>query len=473
MRLKEPVILLGHDSHDRHGYMQRLWECFNLYGLMQGIALVNRRDSLFRYWGSEDEGLEIIEVDDFFNPHQIAREITNRISEAPVTHPFICVQDSITLLYLETLELLGYQVPNVWGRQMECPWIPVEAIRRGRLKPDARRSWNEAFVDSTQWALLRWNGKEYDWSPHGGLQQDAGAQFIVKPVAGDGSQLVKKVAGGAEAIVHAHAIQEYYASVKEKGSTTLLSSEGTTLSPYVDVLVEEFLEGPEYLVNGFIINGMVSCVVLHKETRFQDTFIGDGLLVCPPERSGKRRIGSVVGQQFEQSDAVLTSDEEFQVLLTRGLAAIGLDNWSFHAEVIDTPYGLRFVELNPRPAGGLVNMSDAYHLGIDPFEALVRLHLGIPTLPIERNLVTGELTIYATQVGQIVSVEGAEEVRKLSGVIKFEQRKQAGDQIEHAHVENVVAIALIRGTTHRELRELEWRIRRLIHIRYENDAGQA
>src|SRR5258705_8900595 len=107
MRFQEPIILLGHSSHDHYGHVRRLWECFTYYGRSRGIALVDRADLFLQTTTSSQQELEIVQVDDLFDPVQIAEAIKTRIGGSE-KHSFICAEDNITLSYLKALELIGY-----------------------------------------------------------------------------------------------------------------------------------------------------------------------------------------------------------------------------------------------------------------------------------------------------------------------------------------------------------------------------
>jgi hypothetical protein len=114
------------------------------------------------------------------------------------------------------------------------------------------------------------------------------------------------------------------------------------------------------------------------------------------------------------------SHADFVDLLTRGLAALGFTNWVFHAEIIATKQGLRFVELNPRPPGGLLSRTASVHLGVDLFEAIMRIHLGIDTEPASQCMVTGQFPIYAERIGTVVSIGGLDEAKAIPCVDRIE-----------------------------------------------------
>jgi hypothetical protein len=232
---------------------------------------------------------------------------------------------------------------------------------------------------------------------------------------------------------------------------------------YSDVLVEELLEGNEFTVDGYIANGEVSIAVQQKEFRIVDPFFGDGLIVSPPDHNAWQPSGNAE-RSIVQAGRCHTSIAEFEQFLLRGLRALGLDNWVFHAEVMETEHGLRFVELNPRPAGGLLWLTAGLHLGLDPFEAVLRMHLNHNTLSTRRNWVTGQFPIYAKRTGKISKVTGIERAREIEGVKRIDQAVYPGDEIASLERENYVAFVCIHASNHDEVRRIAAEVETLIEI---------
>ena len=198
-----------------------------------------------------------------------------------------------------------------------------------------------------------------------------------------------------------------------------LSFGGCSYYPQCDVLIEEELQGPEYTVDGFVQFGVVHAVVQHKETRRRRPFFGDGLIVSPPDP--RCRSASSLGLR---PDAHCGLDESvFVDVVRRGLNALGIDSWSFHAEMIVHNGVPNFVELNPRPAGGLLWQTAGLRLGVDPIEATVALHLRERLEPSRRGGVVGQFPIYADQLGRFSEVIGGDEALRMTR----SARRQLGD----------------------------------------------
>ena len=87
------------------------------------------------------------------------------------------------------------------------------------------------------------------------------------------------------------------------------------------------------------------------------------------------------------------------------------ESWASHAQMIVSDGVPQFVELNPRPAGGLLWQTAGLRLGTDHFEAVVSLHVRDrieDKAPVAKA--TGQFPIYAEEVcrfERLVAVDSA------------------------------------------------------------------
>jgi biotin carboxylase len=364
----------------------------------------------------------------------------------------LALQESLLLPFCAVFEAY-------WKRFSQASFQPpIGGIRRARLKPAARKAWNRAQVDDTRWFVSRCQTNDIRATLTGCHRFESigkDKSYVVKPVAGAGSEAVHITSGSNLTLT----IEKARSYIREYGTVNRgnrnINVDGTEYDLNEDILVEEYLEGPEFTVDGFIHNGEVSCVVQHKETRVQSTFIGDGLIVSPPDRTdGSRRISPAdpTSALSPRSDA---GDGSFCSFLRAGLRALEIDNWPFHAEVIQTVSGLRFVELNARPGGGLLWHTCGLHLGIDPFQFAVQLLTGNVkkrSLPASARLVTGQFPIYAHKQGIFKSMLGVDEARNHPAVARIDVVAQPGFEIKTLEKENYLAFVSLRGSNHAAIR---------------------
>jgi biotin carboxylase len=120
------------------------------------------------------------------------------------------------------------------------------------------------------------------------------------------------------------------------------------------VIVQEYLEGPEYIVDLYSVNGqhgLVDVLVYSKHSRGARIGIYDTADFLPPDHPDARALFDYV------ADAA---------------TAVGIRNGSTHAEVIMTSAGPRLVELAARYSGSCMMLSGLLATGDNQIERTVR-----------------------------------------------------------------------------------------------------
>ncbi len=114
-----------------------------------------------------------------------------------------------------------------------------------------------------------------------------------------------------------------------------------------DVLVEEFLDGPEISVDAVVVDGRVEpMVVAHKQTGYAPSFEETGHLV-------------------DAADPLL-ADPELAAVLTAAHAAVGYSIGTTHTELRRTGAGLKVIEINGRLGGDMIPLLGLLAGGPDP-----------------------------------------------------------------------------------------------------------
>lgn len=113
-----------------------------------------------------------------------------------------------------------------------------------------------------------------------------------------------------------------------------------------DVLVEEFLDGPEVSVDAMVLDGWVEpLVVAHKRTGFPPSF-------------------EETGHTVDAADPLLR-DPELRSVLTAAHAAVGYTTGTTHTELRLTAAGLKVIEINGRLGGDMIPLLGRLATGTD------------------------------------------------------------------------------------------------------------
>lgn len=455
------AVLVGYDGK---GGILRFSQILSQYGFRHITAVV---DDWKRYtretrkaW--RRQGFKVEQNRDLHDPNVLTR-IASSLGVGKPGVAFLCAQDGVMLSYLEACRRLRVRSS---GRMN----VPVEGIRRARLKPAARYCWERDGVDRTRHLLVACEKPDDALASlrRAGLALSNRQPVIVKPVCGVGSLEVRTAYNKRQFVTSLHQIVGCYeSSPKLRSMPTQLTVDRRRYRPYRDALVEERLTGSEFTVDGFVVDGKVAFVVQHKETRYLGGDVpGDGLIISPPDFDNPS-FSISPDRDLQCAKPCRTPLRVFEEMISKALKSIQIDNWIFHCEVFEiAPGKLRIVELNPRPAGGLLSSTASMHLGLDLIELMVRLHIGVPTVVPRLHTVTGQFPIYATRLGIIKKITGIRAARAISGVENVVTALEPGDRIERLDIENYAAFVSLRAQSHTAVRRAECAARKLLRVEY-------
>lgn len=174
------------------------------------------------------------------------------------------------------------------------------------------------------------------------LAQEFGFPVVVKPRDG----------AGAFGVRQCTTVDEVRSSV-----TAILDDPGPGTLP--GVLVEEYLDGPEYAVQTLTQGTETTVLSVFRQH-----------MTTPP-------VFVELGYEYPSG---LDDDHlaGLDVLISSALGALGVRDWISHTQVRLCAEGFRVIEVNARrPGGRLVEMTTAVS-GVDMTEAVSRLALGLP-----------------------------------------------------------------------------------------------
>lgn len=221
--------------------------------------------------------------------------------------------------------------------------------------------------------------------------RDAGYRCIVKPADNSGSRGVTLL------------------SDFEKYTILKAYEYGKRFSRSGDLIVEEFMEGPEVSVETISING--ECYVLQ---------ITDKLTTGAPY--------FVEMGHSQPSD--LPEDVKEKIILTakKAVKAIGIENGPSHTEIKVTKDGPKIVELGARLGGDCITT----HLvplstGIDMVECCINIALGQKPDLNKKVSKASAIRYLDSKIGQIKSISGVEKAKAINGICQISIVHQEGE----------------------------------------------
>lgn len=265
------------------------------------------------------------------------------------------------------------------------PGNPPDAIRACRDKAAMRRVLAAAGLTQPRFATVD-SAEAVD-------DAAVGLPCVVKPVADSGSHLVRVCMTAAEAREHVDRVLAERTNVRGQQAAG-------------HALVEEFLPGPEFSVEMFSWAGRTHCVgITAKELT--------GFPHCV--------------ERQHLYPAALADTGQLVRYAVRVLAAAGVTHGATHLEIRLGRNGPALVEINARPAGGMIPTLIQLVDGVDVVAEHLRACLGrAPMLPDGHTGCAGIRFLTATHAGRLIGVTGASKARQVPGVVRVEVTARDG-----------------------------------------------
>ncbi|MDZ4820570.1 MAG: ATP-grasp domain-containing protein [Planctomycetota bacterium] len=177
------------------------------------------------------------------------------------------------------------------------------------------------------------------------------------------------------------------------------------------ILVEEFIDGPEFSIETLTFNGHTEIVAVTDKLTTGDPYfveIGHSQPACVGD--GDRRL---------LIDAART-----------GIAALGIDWAASHVEIRLGREGPRIMEIGARLGGGCITS----HLvplssGVDMLRATIQLAMGQAPDLRRGSLRGAAIRFFAPKPGRVWHIAGVEEARRMPGVCDLEIYIPSGDVV--------------------------------------------
>ena len=160
------------------------------------------------------------------------------------------------------------------------------------------------------------------------------------------------------------------------------------------VLIEEFLDAPEFSVEMFSWQGMTACVGITQKHLTKLPYFVEQRHIFP----------AALSQQ---------TAEVIQETVRHALEVVGVTHGATHTEVKLTGRGVAIIEINARLAGGMIPELIRYATGIDLVEQQINVAVGnSPDLSSRRTGYAGIQFLLAQQEGRLKGVRGIETIQQ-------------------------------------------------------------
>lgn len=178
--------------------------------------------------------------------------------------------------------------------------------------------------------------------------------------------------------------------------------------PEDTLIVEEYVEGDQYLVEVLVHHGnvMIAAVIEQEITK------------------GKRFIVTGYGVLAEVPDEI---EEAIREMIQSIITSLHIENGAFHLEVRHTKNGWKLIEVNPRISGGAMNKMIQAAFGYSLVEETLKMMTGeVPSLEKKTNHFVFTQHVIVGQKGVLERVTGKKRALKSPGVVDVYVKPKKG-----------------------------------------------
>lgn len=326
---------------------------------------------------AKEMGLLVVAVD--MNPDAIGFQIPGIQKEVISTIDIPKVLEAAKKHQIDGIMTLASDMPMrtvaAVAKEMGLVGVTEDTAVKATNKAAMRQALLEAGVPVPKFFRVT-SQEEFDSA----AAQMTGA-FMVKPADNSGSRGIIKIPATATA--------------REKAEAYTYSRENSRSG---DVVVEEYMEGPEVSVETLTVDGICHVIqITDKLTTGAPYFVEMGHT-----------------QPTAHSDEIA---EKIRQVAIAANAAVGITNGPSHTEIIVTEEGPKIVELGARLGGDCITTHlTPLSTGVNMVQCCIRIALG-QTPDLTHKFQKGSAIRYFAQTpGVVQSIEGIETAEKMPGI---------------------------------------------------------
>jgi biotin carboxylase len=265
----------------------------------------------------------------------------------------------------------------------------VDSANAAQDKRDMRQRFDQAGVPSPRF----WIGSLHE-DP---LALASRVEFpcVVKPLALAASQGVIRADDTGQFVLAVDRL----AAILKREYRHLRADDDASSRSAGQFLIETFVEGPEFALEGMLSRGELHVLALFdKPDPLDGPFFEETIYVTPSRLAARR--------QTEIADCAAIAAR-----------SLGLTEGPIHAELRLTSDGPSVIEVNPRSIGGLCSRMLRFGTGCSLEELIIRHALeGGFELPQRQSPAVGVMMIPTPQSGRLAETLGLESARAVSGI---------------------------------------------------------
>ncbi|WP_330925109.1 ATP-grasp domain-containing protein [Candidatus Sororendozoicomonas aggregata] len=279
---------------------------------------------------------------------------------------------------------------------------------------------------------------------------------LLKPVVGLGSSFIYK----CNNLLEAKTAFEHYLNNVENGYYSDLfkahSFQGVNFNPKKQLLVEEFLDGPELSVELLCTDSEIIPLLVHDKLDVEEgaycSF--ENLLITPPVRL---------------NEELVKETEQYAIDIAK---VLGLKNCFCHVELRIHNGKPAVMEINHRIGGMRVEDTLKSRLGIEHNDILIKLLSGQSIAPLEKKDecrdYLGMCAVYTRKSGTLKNVKGLKDAKNIKGIKNISQHVPTGYKVGGDFEETFVVTAWFKADSEEKIREIDQRIKELITFEVES-----
>lgn len=305
-----------------------------------------------------------------------------------------------------------------------------EWMLNARIKPECRRLLNRANVGYTKYVIVN-NESELKT-----IEGTLGFPCVIKPAGGQGSDHVYKVLNWDE-------LKNKYGLMLKKtiegvchDTNSDIEVNGTRYDLTRNIIVEKYIPGTEYTVDGYVHNGRAVVVAVHEKCFSEETADGfrDHFYITPPKSwSGSTPL-------------------EVMAFVQSVCSVLKMNTTLFHIEIRINNGEIKIVEVNPRIGGGTIYDNVLLSTGVSLTDIYADMLCNMPVTlntPRQDGVVFG-FGATIPKCGTVVKIDGMHVVKSIAGVKHVHLAINVGDRFENLVGERYALVITGQTKSHSE-----------------------